>query len=76
MRQLELENAKLKKLLAELDLEMEVMKEVETKNGERVRASPTDRVSMCRGGGVRADVGGSIERFGTSRDWRRKIRWW
>jgi putative transposase len=35
LRQLEGENARLKKLVAERDLEIEVMKEVAAKNGER-----------------------------------------
>ena len=35
LRQLEAENAKLKKLVAERDLEIEVMKEIAAKNGER-----------------------------------------
>src|SRR5690606_23367618 len=39
LRQLEAENSKLKKLLAERDLEIEVMKEIGRKNGERTRTS-------------------------------------
>src|SRR4029078_5177115 len=35
LRQLEAENGRLKKLVAERDLEIEVMKEVAAKNGER-----------------------------------------
>ena len=35
LRQLEVENGRLKKLVAERDLEIEVMKEVAAKNGER-----------------------------------------
>jgi hypothetical protein len=46
LRQLEQENAKLKRLLAERDLEIDVMKEVAAKNGERAGASSA--------GGVRA----------------------
>ena len=38
LRQLEQENAKLKKLLAERDLEIDVMKEVAAKNGKRAGA--------------------------------------
>ena len=38
LRQLEQENGKLKKLAAERDLEIEVMKEVTQKNGERMRS--------------------------------------
>lgn len=37
-KRLEQENARLKKLLAERDLEIEVMKEINAKNGERVGA--------------------------------------
>jgi putative transposase len=39
LRQIETENARLKKLLAERDLEIEVMKEIAVKNGRRARAS-------------------------------------
>jgi putative transposase len=39
LRQLETENERLKKLLAERDLEIEVMKEIASKNGERTRSS-------------------------------------
>ena len=35
LKQFEVENARLKKLLAERDLEIEVMKEIAAKNGER-----------------------------------------
>ncbi len=37
LKELEKENARLKKLLAERDLEIEVMKEIFTKSGERAR---------------------------------------
>ena len=40
LRELEQENARLKKLLAERDLELDVMKEIAAKNGERTRSSP------------------------------------
>lgn len=40
LRQLEQENARLKKLLAERDLEVEITKEINAKNGERARPSP------------------------------------
>jgi putative transposase len=39
LKQLEAENARLKKLVAERDLEIEVMKEVAAKNGERAGPS-------------------------------------
>lgn len=39
LRQIETENARLKKLLAERDLKIEVMKEIAAKNCERARAS-------------------------------------
>src|SRR5215472_16645729 len=39
LRQIESENARLKKLLAERDLEIEVMKEIAAKNGRRAHAS-------------------------------------
>jgi putative transposase len=44
LRQLEQENGKLKKLVAERDLEIDVMKEVAAKNGKRVRSTQADRV--------------------------------
>ena len=45
LRQLEQENGKLKKLVAERDLEIDVMKEVAAKkNGERVRSTEAGRV--------------------------------
>ena len=44
LRQLEQENGKLKKLLAERDLEIDVMKEVSRKNGERAGSSQADRL--------------------------------
>lgn len=43
LRQLESENARLKKLLAERDLEIEVMKEIAAKNDRRTRSSPAGR---------------------------------
>jgi putative transposase len=53
LRQLEQENAKLKKLIAERDLEIDVMKEISRKNGRRavcgVLRSPT-RVHRCARG--------------------------
>jgi putative transposase len=47
LRQLEAENARLKKLVAERDLEIEVMKEVAAKNGER--AGPSAASGLCPG---------------------------
>lgn len=44
LRQMEQENARLKKLLAERYLEIEVMKEIAAKNGERTRPTPSGRV--------------------------------
>lgn len=41
LRTLEQENARLKKILAERDLEVEVMKEIAVKNGERTRPPAT-----------------------------------
>jgi putative transposase len=49
LKQLEQENAQLKKLLAERDLEVEVMKEIAAKNGEHVDTPPA--------GGVRPGSG-------------------
>lgn len=44
LRQLELENARLKKLVVERDLEIEVMKEIAIKNGERTRPAQAGRL--------------------------------
>ncbi len=44
LKDLERENARLKKLLAERDLEIEVMKEVNAKKGKRTRASGASTV--------------------------------
>ena len=49
LRALEAENAKLKKLVAERDLEIEVMKEVAAKNGERARPSSAGRLRLSPG---------------------------
>ena len=52
LRQLEQEHARLKKLVTECDLEIEVTREVVAKNGERAGTKAT-----CR---VRANVGSAI----------------
>src|SRR3954469_14241277 len=44
LKTLEAENNRLKKLVAERDLEIEVMKEIAAKNGERASASAAGRV--------------------------------
>ncbi len=64
LKQLEQENARLKKMLAERDLELGVMKEINAKNGERA-CSPSAgclRESAWPVGtaSVRADVGGEV----------------
>ena len=72
LRQLEQENAKLKKLVAERDLEIEVMKEVAAKKmvsapcvGEQVAyVHERGRVDAT---GVRAAVGGAIGACATNR---------
>ena len=46
LRQLESENARLKKLVAGRDLEIEVMKEVAVKTGERAGSSSAGTVSL------------------------------
>jgi len=46
LRQLDQENTRLRKLLTDRNLEIEVMKEIAVKNGERTRASVTG-ASMC-----------------------------
>jgi putative transposase len=66
LRQLEQENARLKKLVAERDLELEVMKEINAKNGTRagppsageLRTPSRDfgTASLCASGGVALDA--------------------
>ena len=46
LRQLELENGRLKKLVAERDLDLEILKEVAAKNGERAGSSPAGYLRM------------------------------
>ena len=66
LRQLEQENAKLKKLVAERDLEIDVMKEVAAKNGKRVRSAEAGRVRATTrdlaSSRVCAAQGGTIDR--------------
>ena len=46
LRQLEQENGRLKKMVADRDLEIDVLKEITRKNGRRTRASrPRDRIT-------------------------------
>ena len=64
LRQLETENARLKKLVAERDLEIEVMKEINAKNGERA-GSPfaggvRGRQGSVAAAGLHADRGWAI----------------
>lgn len=47
LKSLEQENAKLKKLLAERMLDIEVLKDVNSKNGERARSSAAGGVRAC-----------------------------
>ncbi len=49
LKQLEAENGRLKRLVAVRDLEIQVMKEIAVKNGERARAATTGGVSRKRG---------------------------
>ena len=49
LRQLESENSRLKKLVAERDLDIEILKEVAAKNDERAGSSPTDRLRVSTG---------------------------
>src|SRR6266705_3543660 len=44
LRQLEQENGRLKKMVADRDLEIDVLKEITRKNGRRTRASAAGRV--------------------------------
>ena len=65
LRQLEAENARLKKLVAERDLEIEVMKEVAAEHGRRARASSPGRLRArtrpIDPTSVRADVSGKVD---------------
>ena len=45
LRELEAENARLKKMVAERDLEIDVMKEIAKKSGERPGSTPSGGVS-------------------------------
>lgn len=71
LKQLEQENARLKKLVAERDLEIEVMKEIAAKNGER--AGPPGSGDVCdapwrvAAAGLHADEGGA---WAIARGWR------
>jgi putative transposase len=62
---LEQENARLKKLLAERDLEIEVMKEITRKNGRRTGSSDCsivcDRTWNTATTGLCADAGSAVE---------------
>ncbi len=64
LKQLEQENARLKKLVAERDLEIEVMKEIAAKNGER--AGPPGAGDVCdaprrvAAAGLHADEGRAL----------------
>ena len=64
LRVLEQQNARLKKLVAERDLEIEVMKEIAAKNGERARSAATGGLRegawAVGASGVRAAVGGAL----------------
>ena len=52
-KHLETENSRLKKLVAKRDLEIEVMKEIAARNGERAGSSlRTRRAGACRNGGL------------------------
>jgi putative transposase len=46
LRELEHENGRLKKVLAERVMDIEILKEVAAKKGERARASPADRLRL------------------------------
>ena len=65
LKALEVENARLKKIVAERDLEIEVMKEVAAKNGKRVRPAATSGVRPAprsvASQGVRAASGSAVD---------------
>ena len=64
LRQLELDNGRLKKLVAERDLQIEVMKEIAVKRGERTCSSQAGRLRqaarLVRTAGVYATECGTI----------------
>ena len=62
LRTLQQENARLKKLLAERDLAIEVMKEISAKNGERARTPATGQ-ARARAGSVEPKRVRADERF-------------
>ena len=65
LKQIEIENGRLKKNVAERDLELEVMKEINAKNGERTGAQIAGGVRESSrdfdAGRVCADRGGQID---------------
>lgn len=64
LKTLEVENARLKKLLAERDLDIEVLKEINAKNGEPAGPTRTGRARLrawpVRAAGLRAHRAGAI----------------
>ena len=65
LRQLEQENGRLKKMVADRDLEIDVLKEITRKNGRRTRAPAAGRVSpitrSVRPPRVRRTLGGAVD---------------
>jgi putative transposase len=65
LRELEQENARLKKMVADRDLEIDVMKEIAAKNGERAGSTRAGPVCGIPGSvaakGVRAAIGGKVD---------------
>jgi putative transposase len=65
LRQLEQENGRLKKMVADRDLEIDVLKEITRKNGRRTRAPATGRLRPrarpVRPPRVRLALGGAID---------------
>jgi putative transposase len=65
LREIEQENARLKKMVADRDSEIDVMKEIAAKNGERAGSTRAGPVCGIPGAvaakGVRAAVGGKVD---------------
>jgi putative transposase len=73
LKALEAENGRLKRLVAERDLEIEVMKEIAAKNGERARSRSPDSVPE-ESAGQKCDERAPIPLWRSFVDARRSVR--
>ena len=78
LRQLEQENGRLKKMVADRDLEIDVLKEITQKNGRRTRAPATGRLrqksAACLAAARAPSSRSPARRSGTPPGWRRATR--